>query len=222
MSNDDKHVQISKKIKDFPPGLPKPHLARDWARSMETALTDLELTDVARKTLPPGKFDKLWSDAALEPPPDLPEGASFSEQLAWRRARDEVEKRRAHNELTMEKRRHWWTTKNHEYFVLITDSMLRTAPTLRETLRDRYEVSDGYYDGCAAFEFVELWLKDVARRHPQHDFYQQCLELIEKKRLSALSANLSWRPPKRQQRQSAEHLRPWWSTRDLTRASAAR
>ena len=73
MSNDDKHVQNSKKIKDFPPGLPKPHLARDWSRSLETALTDLELTDVARKTLPPGKFDmkfdKLWSEAALEPPP---------------------------------------------------------------------------------------------------------------------------------------------------------
>jgi hypothetical protein len=144
------HANTHVKVNNFPSGLPKPHHARDWGRSLESALAQQELTDVARRELPAGLFPKLWSTEALEPPPDLPQGASFGDQLKWRSMRDEVEKRRAHNEQTKERRKDWWLKKNHEYFMLITDSMLKTNPALQDTLIDRYLVTDGYYDGCAA------------------------------------------------------------------------
>ena len=91
--------KVEKGLKAFPSGLPKPHAARDWGRSIQTAITERGLTDVARKELPPGLFDKLWSADALQEPPELPAGASFGDQLRWRSMRDEVEKRKAHNDL---------------------------------------------------------------------------------------------------------------------------
>ena len=48
-------------VAPFPPGIPKPHAARNWLNSVESVLTQHKLTDVARKTLPPGMFDKLYS-----------------------------------------------------------------------------------------------------------------------------------------------------------------
>ena len=92
------------KVLEFPAGLPAPHLARDWARSVEAKLSEDGLTDVAREQLPPGRFAKLWSDDALEPPPDLPRGAGFGDQLKWRQLRDLVEQRRSHNEQVLEQR----------------------------------------------------------------------------------------------------------------------
>ena len=100
-------------VKSFPAGLPKPHLARDWGRSLETALTEKGLTDVARKEMPPGLFPKLWSPQALEEPPALPDGASFGDQMKWRSMRDEIEKRRSHNAHVKEQREDWWLKKNH-------------------------------------------------------------------------------------------------------------
>jgi len=167
--------KFDKGLKAFPSGLPKPHAARDWGRSIQTAITERGLTDVARKELPPGLFDKLWSADALQEPPELPAGASFGDQLRWRSMRDEVEKRKAHNDLTMEKRKHWWLEKNHEYFVMITDTMQHSAPGLYDTLYDRYMVSTGYYDGCAAMDFIVAWLDTVKKRHPHYEFYQSCV-----------------------------------------------
>ena len=79
------------KVLEFPAGLPAPHLARDWARSVEAKLSEDGLTDVAREQLPPGRFAKLWSDDALEPPPDLPRGAGFGDHL-WARKVQKVRK----------------------------------------------------------------------------------------------------------------------------------
>ena len=50
---------------------------------------------------------------------------------------DEVRKRRAHNERVNKQAEAWFKTKNHEFFLLITDSMIKTHPGLRDTLRDR-------------------------------------------------------------------------------------
>ena len=110
-------------VKDFPAGLPAPHLARDWARSVESVLTDRGLTDVAREEIPSGLFPKLWSVQALEPPPELPSKASFGDTLRWRSMRDEVEKRIAHNEQVVEQRREWWLKRNHEYFIQHRDAV---------------------------------------------------------------------------------------------------
>ena len=44
----DTEKSTSPNVKEFPAGLPPPHLARDWARSVEAALTAKGLTDVAR------------------------------------------------------------------------------------------------------------------------------------------------------------------------------
>ena len=176
-------AQTTAPMMEFPAGLPKPHQSRDWGRLLESNVTARGLTDVAREQLPKGLFEKLWSAEALQDPPLLPEGAPFGDQMRWRALRDTVEKRLNDNQRTKEQREDWWTKKNHEYFLLVTDSMKRTAPGLRDLLVDRFLVTDGYYDGVAAMKYVEAWLKAIERRHPQHKFYQTCLDTLMSKRL---------------------------------------
>ena len=99
---------------------------------------------------------------------------------------DEVRKRRAHNERVNKQAEAWFKTKNHEFFLLITDSMIKTHPGLRDTLRDRCALGEedkGYYDGVAAMTFVDRWCKKMHGVHPHHDFFQKCLETIMKMNL---------------------------------------
>ena len=126
----------------FPPGIPRPHQVRDWCRYIEKRLTDLELTDVSNEEIPKGKFDLVWSKASLEPPPKLPAKASWADQMRFRSMRDEIEKRRRHNEHVAAQRDEWFSKGNNEYFELITSTMVKTNPGLRQVLRDRYYVGD--------------------------------------------------------------------------------
>ena len=56
-----------------------------------------------------------------------------------------MERRRSENIHIEEQRKYWWLKHNNKYFVLVTDSMLKSAPGLREQLRARYHVENGYY-----------------------------------------------------------------------------
>ena len=47
---------------------------------------------------------------------------------------DEVRKRRSHNERVSKQAEAWFKTKNHEFFILITDSMIKTHPGLRDMM----------------------------------------------------------------------------------------
>ena len=53
--------------------------------------------------------------------------------------------------------------------------MATTAPGMRDTLRDRYQVAEGYYDGCAAMAHIEKWLNQQHDLYPQHDHYESAL-----------------------------------------------
>ena len=75
MASKDENIHAVR-VTPFPAGIPKGHQARDWGNSLESALTALHLTDVAREKLPAGKFDKLWPKSALEAPPSLPKDAT--------------------------------------------------------------------------------------------------------------------------------------------------
>merc|ERR1712072_1123459 len=86
------------------------------------------LTSVARNKLPPGKFPKPWTEGALEPPPPLPADATWKDLLTHRSF--------------VEKKEEWWKDNNHLLFSIITESMEKTAPTLREILRERFHVAD--------------------------------------------------------------------------------
>ena len=72
---------------------------------------------------------------------------------------------------------------NNEYFALITDSMLVTNPGLRDLLRDRFHVDDGYYNGVGALEYVTTWIHSLHTRHPEHSFYENVLAELVKHRL---------------------------------------
>ena len=170
-------------VLQFPKGLPKPHQARDWHRSLENAATTADLIDVIHHRLPAGKFDKLYSDAACEMPPDLPRDAGYKDRMAFLGRRDKVEERLAHNELVREKRADWWLKNNHKLYVLITSTMTQTAPQIAEVCRDKYLVETGFYDGYATLQYVEVYLTDLARRHPQYAVYENAVEMIVKKRL---------------------------------------
>ena len=75
---------IKSSVMKFPAGIPKPHLARAWGRSLESATAANDLTDIARGTLPAGKFDKLWSDEAMAPPPPLPNNPTYKDLMSHR------------------------------------------------------------------------------------------------------------------------------------------
>ena len=84
------------KVMEFPAGIPRPHAMRDWARSLDTVLSQQGLADIAARTIPEGKFDLLWPEDSFSPPPKPAKDASFGDQLAYRKYVDEIEKRKRH------------------------------------------------------------------------------------------------------------------------------
>ena len=55
---------------------------------------------------------------------------------------------------------------NSQYFQVLTDSMLRTAPGMREILVERYAMGDGFYDGCGAMDYITEWFNTIHRCNP--------------------------------------------------------
>ena len=96
---------------------------------------------------------------------------------------DEIEKRMKFNQQLREEKEQWWLEHNHQLFIIITGSMEKTNPGLRDLLRDRYHVQDGYYAGYDALEYVQAWLQSVCARQPNHAFYEKVLEHMVSHRL---------------------------------------
>ena len=171
----------SAELPDFPGGLPRPDLARNYGRALESALVTHGFTDVAQGKVTPGLFAPLWSAEAVADPPPCPDGASFGDLAKHRSWTCDVERRKAQNKQIRQQRQTWWRDNNNSLFTLITDSMVRTAPNLRELLREKYHVSDGFYDGCAALKFVEKWLVEAQRDAPQYTFFDKAHGAIDGK-----------------------------------------
>ena len=136
----------------FPAGQPKPHDSRKWGRALESLMTVLKLTDTMRKRIPEGKFDPLWAQSALQPPPPLGKNPHYKDVVAHRQFQDVITHRKATNRKIEAQRDEWWRDSNHEFFTIIVDSMIKTNPGMYELLREKFHVSDGYYDGCAALD----------------------------------------------------------------------
>ena len=133
--------------------------------------------------MPEGKFDLVYSDASLEMPPRPGDRASYGDKLAYRKYVDEIEKRRRHNTKVKQERNAWFLKGNHEYFELITQSMMKTNPGLRETLRDRFYLAEGRYDGVGALKHVQAWIGRLYDSYSQTDFYDEILNRAGAKRL---------------------------------------
>ena len=170
----------------FPQGSHKPHEARAWGRSLDSTLTKHEgLSSVARNRLPPGMFPKLWSEDALKPPPKLPKDATFRDQMSHRNMVDEIEKRTNQNATVIEQREEWWKTNNNLLFTIMTDSMIKSNPGLRDAMRERFHVIDGYYSGYDGLVFVQQYVEGIMERNPQHDHYEKLAKHFEDHRLPA-------------------------------------
>ena len=155
-TNDVKNVAVPS-VKPFPPGLARPDQTRDWATSLLSAVAAAGLTHISNARLPPGKFDDLYDAESLVDPPELPEGPSYADICRHKSMCDSVRQRRAHNARVKNEANAYFKTKNHEFFLLVTDSMIVTHPGLRELLRERCKLdgSDtGLYDGVAADRHV--------------------------------------------------------------------
>ena len=110
-----------------------------------------------RRKIPAGKFEPLWGKEQLRDPPPLPEKHTYKDELAYRQMEDTIQRRKDLNRQTVEARNAWWRTSNSQYFQVLTDSMLRTAPGMREILVERYAMGDGFYDGCGAMDYITEW-----------------------------------------------------------------
>ena len=167
----------------FPSGIPRPHLIRDWDRGLESTIAEEHLTDVAAERLPAGKFDSIWPPESLLPAPKLSRDATFSEQLSHRKFVDEIESRTRHNEKVMAERDTWFKDGNDRYFKIMTDTMVRTQPSLRQVLRDRCRLPEGRFDGVKARKLITKWVERLHTRNPQADYYEDIQHVILKKRL---------------------------------------
>ena len=154
-------VKNDTSVMEFPAGIPRPHMMRDWARSVDTALSAQGISDIAAKTIPDGKFDLLWPEDSLTSLPKLPKEASFGDMLAHRKYADEIEKRKRHNVKVKNERDEWWNAGDALYFQIITDSMIRTQPGLREKCKERYYIGSGRYSGTNAMDFIKAAKPDV-------------------------------------------------------------
>ena len=67
----------------FPPGIPAPHAARNWAKGLDATLNAKGLSYIAREKLPPGKFGKKWSADALARPPKPRKDCNYRDELAY-------------------------------------------------------------------------------------------------------------------------------------------
>ena len=177
-------TQSEKQQSEFPAGVPRPHVTRNWGKWLEKECIERGLTDVRHGKFTPGLFAKKWSARALEPVEELPEDATYKDKQAYRRECIELEKRLAFNKRLAEQKQTWWRDKLNEYFELITGSMERTQPGLREVLRERYHCGDGYYDGVAAMEYIKTWLKNSQLINPQYEHYEKGHSLVLEKRLA--------------------------------------
>ena len=117
---------------------------------------------------------------AIEEPPAT---ASWKDKQFYKRECLELEKRQAFNKQLAERKETWWRDRLNEYFDLITSTMKRTQPGLREVLREKYHLGDGYYDGVAAMDYVQAWIKNALTMNPQHDYYEHANNLVLNKRL---------------------------------------
>ena len=103
----------------FPPGIPAPHAARNWAKGLDATLNAKGLSYIAREKLPPGKFGKKWSVDALARPPKPRKDCNYRDELAYASALNELEKKNSHNELIDEQIAAWWSDDGHDYFMVI-------------------------------------------------------------------------------------------------------
>ena len=53
-------------------------------------MTVLKLTDTMRKRIPEGKFDPLWAQSALQPPPPLGKNPHYKDVVAHRQLEDVI------------------------------------------------------------------------------------------------------------------------------------
>ena len=152
-----------------------------WKHSEQVARG---LNDIAHGRIPEGKFKPLWDKEAITPLGSLPSKPSFSDKLKIKNHHDEVNRRKAENARIIAERNEWWRDGNNEYFTMITDSMIVSAPSMREMLQERYRIDDGIYDGYGAMEtYIKEWMRVMAARNPCHSHYEAGLELITKQRL---------------------------------------
>ena len=68
------------KVMAFPPGMPRPHQARNWGRSLQSVLAHHGLTDIILDQIPASKFEPLFPEEggrmAIATAPAGPSGPS--------------------------------------------------------------------------------------------------------------------------------------------------
>ena len=138
----------------FPPGIPAPHAARNWAKGLDATLNAKGLSYIAREKLPPGKFGKKWSADALARPPKPRKDCTYRDELAYASALNELEKKTSHNELIDEQIAAWWSDDGHDYFMVIISTMEKTQPGLVEQLKAKFVTDSGKYNGVGAMAYI--------------------------------------------------------------------
>ena len=84
-------AQSEKQQSEFPAGVPRPHVTRNWGKWLEKECIERGLTDVRHGKFTPGLFAKKWSAKALEPVEELPEDATSKPN--WNQTKPHLDRR---------------------------------------------------------------------------------------------------------------------------------
>ena len=148
-------------LKDFPGPRPKPHEMKAFLDDADEVIGLNGLTAVANGKLPT-RVATLYSYSAelTAPVPPLAKDATASEKMYARKMQAEVEKYQKHNEEVDGRKKLAVRDDRNELFTLFADSMKTTHPGLRDALRKKFAIEDGFFDGYAALQEIKTNLNE--------------------------------------------------------------
>lgn len=169
----------TRKLPEFPGEHPQQHSFRDWLETFNDEVAMRRLQPTLRGEMP-FRVQGLrnWPADLTSVPAAV---ASRLDAAALFKARGDAAMRLKENEKNNLSIKLATLTDSTELFTLITESMVRTAPLLRDNLRNACKIPHSeFYDGKKAYDAVIAHVQALAREGTDADYYQSAEELMRK------------------------------------------
>ena len=160
--------QGDSKLTTFPSECPQPHKAREWLQRLGEKITELKLQQAARGEVPLRVSHlRNWPPHLTAVPDDVAESMDAASLYkaradAARRARDNEENDQAIKVAVIEDK--------NALATLITETMVDTAPLLREELRTQAKSGENY-DGKVVRDALLKYLATLGKEGIDEDYY---------------------------------------------------
>jgi hypothetical protein len=170
-------------VADFPGTRPKPDEMKTWLDGFEDVAAVKGLAAAANGQLPDRVASKaLKKRSAKELSiPALSKDAGYKEVLAHRDLTMKVDGYLKDNAIIDAEITRAQIDDRNELFSLMTETMRRTNPGLRDALRAKFKIKElsGHYDGYRALQHVKAKMNEQVREGAFHKHYEKSLAWIQ-------------------------------------------